>query len=51
MQEDGKVEQEVIDLQGTLTRGELELIVANALQTHEQDSEGLLNRIADRLDR
>lgn len=47
--ESGK--QEVIDLQGQLTRAQLELIVANALQTQEQDSEGLLIRIAERLRR
>lgn len=45
--EDGG-QQEIIDLQGELTRPQLELIVQNALQTPEQDSEGLLSRVAER---
>ncbi|KAK9794008.1 hypothetical protein WJX73_008792 [Symbiochloris irregularis] len=46
-----KDQTEVINLDGDLTRAQLELITKRALGTEEQDSEDMHNRIGDRLNR
>ena len=48
---EGNVEPVVIDLAKPLSRKDYEVIVQNALQTHEQDSEIYLDNVKARLDR
>ena len=42
---------EVLNLEGELTWAQLDTLVDQALQTPDQDCEGLLNRVRERLER
>ena len=42
---------EVMELDGELTWAQLDTLVEQALQTPDQDCEGLLNRVSERLER